>query len=303
MQTTDTVLMIAPDHFEYNHETANTNYFQTAIPDLNIHQEANKIFDEFVQQLKFYGIQVLLLKNNPHIKTPDAVFPNNWFSVQRIQNQLTLILYPMFNPNRRAERQKKALLELLNAHQIKIDKLIDLTHFESENKALEGTGSVVFDHEQKKLYVSFSKRSHPDVLQQLIKEIQYEPITFRSYDKKGQEIYHTNVMMSIGKDFAILCKESIKDPSEQYQVIHALTNKKIIEISLVQLHHMAGNVLELRSKKNPSLLVMSTQAYEAYTQEQLQKLRNITHIIHSNLNIIETIGGGSARCMLAEIFH
>lgn len=304
MQVTDTVLMIPPDHFEYNCETASTNRFQSILPYGNFRQEALDCFNQFMQKLTTHGIRVLLLKNNPHTKTPDAVFPNNWFSVQRIRNQLTLILYPMLELNRRAERQKEALLKLLDENKIRIDKMIDLTHFESENKALEGTGSIIFDHDQKKLYVSLSKRSHSDVLKKLVEEIQYEPITFRSDDREGHEIYHTNVMMSIGKQFAVICKESIRDPLERENILKTLSsaNKKIIEISLEQLHQMAGNVLELHSNKNSSLLVMSTQAFQSYSKEQLQQLNELTCIIHSDLKIIETIGGGGARCMLAEIF-
>ena len=230
-----TILMVRPAAFGYNAETATNNYFQS-IPQVDstlLQQKALEEFDNMVALLRSHGVKVLVVEDSREPPKPDAIFPNNWFSVQRIRDQLTLILYPMLNLNRRAERQKNALLELFNAHQIKIDKIIDLTYFESENKALEGTGSVVFDHERKKLYVSLSKRSHIDVLQKLVEEIQYEPITFKSYDKNDQEIYHTNVMMSIGKDFAIICRESIKDPIEQHKVIQSFTNKKLIEISSI----------------------------------------------------------------------
>lgn len=304
MQVTNTVLMIPPDHFKYNTETAKTNKFQTPITEQNSNQQALLCFERFVALLEKNRINVLLLKNNPDINTPDAVFPNNWFSIQRINNQLTLILYPMLEPNRRAERRQNDLVALLNYHNIHIDKIIDLTRFEMENKALEGTGSIVFDHDNHILYVSLSPRSNREVLNKLMAEIHYQPITFTSYDMNGDEIYHTNVMMSVGKDFAVICKECIRDDEEQNKVLHSLkkSGKTIISISIEQVHRMAGNILELQSQDGSHLLAMSTQAYQAYSEEQRQLLQQYAKIIHSDLNIIETIGGGSARCMMAEVF-
>lgn len=304
MQVTDTVIMIAPDHFEFNTETAKTNTFQTPLTDQTIQQQALSCFNHFVSLLKNHGVNVLLLKNHSQIKTPDAVFPNNWFSIQTINNQLTLILYPMLEPNRRAERCQKQLIELLNQQHISLEKIIDLTYYESENKALEGTGSIVFDHDNHVLYISLSPRSDITVLNHLIKEIDYQAVTFISHDKTGHTIYHTNVMMSIGKKFAVICKESISNLHEQEAIMAWLTQsgKEIITISIEQMHQMAGNILELQSQTGDSLLVMSDRAYHAYSAEQLQQLIQFANIIHCDLNIIETIGGGSARCMLAEVF-
>lgn len=304
MQVTDTVLMISPDHFDYNIETSTTNSFQVKLANNNISDQALLCFNNFVNTLKKNGINVLTLKSKSDANTPDAVFPNNWFSTQRSDNQLTLILYPMLDPNRRAERRKNELLELLSNHHIYIDKIIDLTDNEIENKALEGTGSIVFDHENKIMYVSLSPRADIEVLHKLTNETHYKPITFRSYDKNDNLIYHTNVMMSIGKKFVVVCKECIHDANEQQNVMASLSQsgKQIILISTNQIHQMAGNILELQSQEGNPVIVMSTQALQAYSPEQKEQLKKFATIVNSDINIIETVGGGSARCMLAEIF-
>lgn len=303
-QTTTTVLMNPPYAFAYNNQTAKTNLFQTKTEEKNLSQAALLNFNQLLSLLHHQEVEVILLNRDKQAQLPDAVFPNNWFSVLPIKNKQTLILYPMLNPNRREERDVQALLHLLHENKINIEETIDLTSFEKSNQALEGTGSMVFDHDNSLIYASLSPRTDAAVLRQFAQRISFKSLVFHSYDINGNLIYHTNVMMSVGKHFAVLCKECISDLNEQKVVINSLksSGKELIFISAKQVHALCGNILELQSKKGAPLIIMSDQAFNAFSNEQKASLRKFGKIIHSDIKIIEKVGGGGVRCMLAEIF-
>lgn len=302
-QTTDTVLMVYPDYFEYNTETSTTNTFQNNILDINIKEKVFKEFTDMVEILKENNVNVLTLKSKN--KTPDAVFPNNWFLTLKDHKDIHMILFPMFDKIRRLERQEDNVKSLLSHNKITITKLFDLTHFEKTNKALEGTGSLVLDRQNKMAYSSLSSRTDIEVLKEFSKISEYKFIAFESQDKKNNLIYHTNIMMSVGDEFAVVCTDSIKSQQEKETVINSLSmsNKTIIPISLDQMHSMCGNILQVKNVNGDNKIIMSKKAFEAFTEEQRQNLEKFGKIIVVTIPTIETIGGGSARCMLAEIFY
>jgi len=303
-QITDTVLMIYPDYFEYNIETSHTNAFQNNIKENNIKEKSLSEFHSMVKLLRENGIQVLTLKSKED-KTPDAVFPNNWFLTLKGKKDTNIILFPMLNSTRRLERQEDNLKNLLMSKNIKIAQVFDLTYFEKYNKSLEGTGSLVLDHQNNIAYASLSPRTNIDVLDEFSKISGYKVITFESHDKNDKLIYHTNVMMSVGADFAVVCSDSIKDKQKRALVINSLktSNKNIIPISLEQVYSMCGNILQVKNFKRERKIIMSKTAFCAFTKEQHGDLEKFGQIISVLIPTIETIGGGSARCMLAEIFY
>lgn len=305
-QTTDTVLMISPDSFQFNPQTAATNAFQQqGGKEAQAAAAAMLEFQRMVELLRSNGIRVITLASRKDIPTPDAVFPNNWFSLHNENGHISLVLYPMHTVNRRAERQADALMSALRQHGITIDEIIDLTHYEHQDKALEGTGSVILDRENRLAYASLSPRTDETALNTFIKKIKYKAVTFHSVDIEGRAVYHTNVVMSIGKHFAVIAAASIRDPDERARVLRALreSNKDIIDISLEQMHNMAGNILELRSGKGEAVIVMSSTALNDFTQAQRERLSRYGRLLGVDIDTIERIGGGSARCMLAEVFY
>ncbi|MCB1148562.1 MAG: amidinotransferase [Chlamydiia bacterium] len=286
-QTTEMVLMESPDAFAFNKETGETNSFRC-----------------LQEEMKQNGIKIVTLSSGKDVQTPDAVFPNNWFSVHAEGDKVTLVLYPMLNANRQAERPVDVLKETLAAEGISINETVDLTHFEAQGKALEGTGSLVLDRENKIAYASLSPRTNREVLDVFCKALGYTPVTFTSVDEKGELIYHTNVIMSVGSRFAVLCRDCIATPYEKQKVARALikSGKKVLFISKEQMSGMCGNILEVKSESGETKIVMSDKAYESFTKKQLAQMRKYGTIVHANIDTIETVSG-SARCMLAEIFH
>ena len=306
-QTTDTVIMISPDCFQYNTETADTNAFQQAT-DVNegSNHQAMQEFAAMAAELTAHGIRVITLPSRHDIATPDAVFPNNWFSVHAEENgNVTLILYPMLAGNRRAERQVDAVTSALQKLNIHIARVIDLTAFENQDLALEGTGSLVIDHNNRLAYACLSSRTSQIVLKEFANKSGYAAITFHSQDRNGMPIYHTNVMMSIGSHFAVICSASINDELERAAVLDELrhSGKEIIDITPDQMHGMAANILEVKSVTGKAKIVLSQTAYAAFTPAQLKMLEKSGDLVVVNINMIEKLGGGSARCMLAEIFY
>ncbi len=304
-QITDTVVMIYPDHFEYNIETSHTNAFQNDIKDFDTKEKALKEFTDMVEILKENDIHVLTLKSKED-KTPDAVFPNNWFLTLKDNENMSIVLFPMLNNIRRLERQEDNLKTLLSSNNIKPTKILDLTYFEKSGKALEGTGSLVLDRQNKIAYGSISPRTNKEVLEEFSKISGYKSITFQSQDKDNKLIYHTNVMMSIGDGFAVVCLASITQQQEREEVLNSLkmANKTIIPISLDQVHSMCGNILQVKNSKGDKKIIMSKTAFEAFKKnKQLQDIEKFGKIVSVEIPTIETIGGGSSRCMLAEIFH
>jgi hypothetical protein len=296
-QTASRILMIRPAHFAFNAQTAVNNAFQKA-GEADVQQHALQEFDDLVEILRVNQIDVTVINDTELPHTPDSIFPNNWLSFHAPDQ---LVLYPMFANNRRLER-KPAVLEF--ARLSGYTPVLDLTSYENENQFLEGTGSMVLDRESKIAYACLSARTHLAVLQKYCEEMNYTPCTFHAFDARQTPIYHTNVMMCIAKELAVVCLESIHDSAERKQLEQTLnsTRKQVIEISLTQVDCFAGNMLQVQNQKGQRLMVMSSQAFQSLTTMQVQKLTLQNKIIHSPLNTIERLGGGSARCMMAEMF-
>ena len=301
MQTTDTVLMIEPVAFGYNEQTAVNNYFQVQ-QEGNVQEKALREFNSFVEKLRSKGITVITIKDTISPKTPDSIFPNNWVSFHRDGK---VVLYPMFAENRRLERRQD-ILELIKS-QFKVEEIIDLSASERDNHFLEGTGSMIFDHDNKIAYGSVSLRLDEDLFRKFCAEFGFRPVVFHSYQTAGEErlpIYHTNVMMCVADKFVVICLDCIDDELEREKVIETIKNsgKELIEISEEQMQNFAGNMLQVHNNLGEKFLVMSLSAYRSLKPEQVAAIEKYCEIIYSDLETIETNGGGSARCMLAEVF-
>ena len=308
MQTTNKVLMVRPVRFAYNEETASNNAFQkkddTQGGAQTIEQQAVKEFDAYVDMLRDQGVEVQVLQDTEEPFTPDSIFPNNCFSTHidvlpgTSVRQRTLVIYPMYAHNRRDERGK--LLKALMKE--KFDKIVDLSILEQEGKFLEGTGSLILDREHHIAYACVSPRTNPVALKIWADEMNYRYVLFDGTDDNRQPIYHTNVMMHVGSRYAIVCLEAIADQSQRQSVIDSLhtTGKEIVNISFDQMRQFAGNMLELRNSEGKKILVMSATAKHSLTSEQLSTLEQDALIVAPDIHTIETAGGGSARCMIAE---
>ena len=299
MQTTPHILMIRPVNFGFNAETAVNNAFQVAGQDTAAQEKAEKEFDGFVHVLQQNGVDVTVVNDTPEPHTPDSIFPNNWVS---FHNDGTIILYPMFAANRRRERKPQVIEQIGN--RFNIGKTLDLTSYEPQNKFLEGTGSMVLDRDKRIAYACISPRTDKTILEDFARKMNYRPVAFTALDAKGRAIYHTNVMMCVADRYVVICLDSIPDKQEKQTVFNTieLSGKEIIPISLHQMNRFAGNMLQVENKEGERLLIMSSQAYKSLTPEQVKKLEGYNRILHSPLDTIETNGGGSARCMMAEVF-
>ncbi|UOB16447.1 citrulline utilization hydrolase CtlX [Abyssalbus ytuae] len=305
-QTTNTILMIRPANFRMNEQTAVNNYYQKVIKNMlpdTIQLKAQDEFDALVEELRFFGINVIVVNDTEEPDTPDAVFPNNWISFHENGN---IALYPMFAENRRLERRE----EILNAVEDKgfiIHNIVDYSEAENEEVFLEGTGSMVLDREYRKAYCALSPRADEDLFIEFCEDFEYTPVLFKAYqtvNSKQELIYHTNVMMCIAETFAVICLDCIDDKKERKNVINHLKQdgKEIIAISREQVNNFAGNMLQVTGKNNEKFLVMSTSAYDILNEKQIGEIEKHCKIFHSPLNTIEACGGGSARCMMAEVF-
>lgn len=296
-QNTQHILMVRPVSFAFNHETAVNNAFQQSdAQSAETQNRAAQEFNHMVQLLQENGVNVLVVDDTPEPHTPDSIFPNNWFSTHE---EGFMVLYPMFAENRRAERRPE-IAQLLSDHFVMHD-VLDFTPYEEQKLFLEGTGSMVLDRELRICYACLSPRTDKLLLEEFCKKLGYELLAFHALDKQGNPIYHTNVVMTVGEQFLLICLECIPNKMER-ELIKQSTSKKMIEITLEQLNHFAGNMLEVVNKKGEHLLVMSNQAYQSLTLEQITSLEMYARILHPDLTTIETNGGGSARCMMAEIF-
>jgi hypothetical protein len=298
MQNTSKVLMIRPLHFIYNAETAVNNSFQVKGNQENLSEKAVQEFDALVSELRKQGIDVTIVEDSADPHTPDAIFPNNWISFHASG---IYCLYPMFAPNRRKER-KAEVLEIIK-EKFHYHHLIDFTHYESENHFLEGTGSMVLDRDQRLAYACLSPRTDLSVLEDFCKQMNYQPVVFHSTNEAGQDIYHTNVMMCVADRYVVICLDSIPDPAEKKRVTEAILSggKEIVQISTDQMNHFAGNMLQLENNLKEKILVMSSAAWDSLYPEQKEKLSKYNKVVHASLQHIESNGGGSARCMIAEI--
>jgi len=304
-QITDTIMMIRPVKFRMNEQTAVNNYYQKVIDGLSsddVQEKALYEFDTFVTKLRDNGVTVLTIDDTVDPDTPDSIFPNNWIS---LHNDGRVGLYPMFAENRRLERREDIIEKLKK--DFEVSDVIDFSKYEAEHKFLEGTGSMILDRPNKLCYAAISERTQTDVLAEFCKKFGYEAVHFvanQTVEENRLPIYHTNVMMCVADKFAILCSDSIDDQEKRKSVVNKLesTGKEVIEISEDQKHHFAGNMLQVNSKSGQSYLVMSGAAFQSLTEVQIKKIEKYCPIIHSSLDTIEALGGGSARCMMAEVF-
>jgi hypothetical protein len=292
------ILMVRPYQFYFNQQTAANNFFQSNINIENANELAIAEFDTMVKQLRSQQIEVKVIQDTKDPSTPDSIFPNNWVSTHPGG---TLCLFPMYAENRRAERKSSAI-EFIQSH-YKIENLLDITHFEEEGKFLEGTGSMVLDHENKIAYGCLSERLDKEVFTFWCNKMQFKPISFKAVDDKAQPIYHTNVMMCIGDQFVVICLNSIPSEKEKQMLLEQFeqTNKEVIEISQYQLNHFAGNMLQVFNMVEKPHLIMSEQAYTSLNATQLKSLEKYNDLLPISIPTIEALGGGSTRCMMAEI--
>lgn len=304
-QITDSILMVRPAQFRMNEQTAVNNFFQERLDMTQdtITVKAQKEFDNFVETLRGVGINVIVFQDDLIPDTPDSIFPNNWFSTHA---DGTVAIYPIFAENRRLERREE-VCELLDSEGFDISEIVDFTSFEEDQQYLEGTGSVILDRVHEKAYCALSARADEDLFIYFCEEMEYTPVIFRAnqtVDGQRKPIYHTNVMMCVGTDFAVICLDSIDDKKERKNVLKHLKEdgKEIIEITEHQVNQFAGNMLQVQDKQGKTYLVMSATALKSLSVEQRSKIERYTEILSSELDTIETCGGGSARCMIAEVF-
>ena len=296
--------MIRPVAFRMNEETAVNNYFQEdlALKNAEINAKAQEEFDAFVEKLRAVGVNVIVENDDLKMDTPDSIFPNNWISFHENGD---IGLYPMFAVNRRRERREEVLLRLEKEGFI-INNIFDYTSAEDEGIFLEGTGNLLLDRINKKAYCALSPRAHEELLIEFCEDFDYFPVVFtanQTVDGKRVPIYHTNVMMCLAEEFCVICLDTIDDAAEKKNVVQHLKKdkKEIVRISEIQMHHFAGNMLQVQGK-DKKYLVMSTAAHKSLTKDQIATIEKSCVILSSDLTTIETCGGGSARCMMAEVF-
>ena len=303
-QSTNSILMIRPNNFGFNEETANDNHYQNKeFLESNSNENAQKEFDNMVKNLKQNGISVHVFQDDDINYTPDSIFPNNWISFHENGD---IGLYPMYAKNRRLERRPE-VLEFLEEEGFGIENIVDYSGAESENKFLEGTGSMILDRENRIAYCSISNRSNEDLFIDFCEDFEFTPVLFNSFQSVGDErlpIYHTNVMMCVTMSYVVICLDSIDDKKQRKNVCEFIkkSEKELINISENQVEKFAGNMLELLNDKGESVLVMSKSAENSLSENQKNTITNYSKIISSDINTIELCGGGSARCMMAEIF-
>lgn len=304
-QITDAILMVRPAVFRLNEQTKVNNFFQKELEleEAKINERAQAEFDVFVEKLREVGVEVVVYQDKKENDTPDSIYPNNWVSFHESGK---IALYPMFAENRRRERNEE-ILKLVESKGYSIQEVVDYTEAEKDGLFLEGTGSLILDRENRKAYCALSDRAHEDLLIEFCEDFEYTPVIFTAYQTlkdKRAVIYHTNILMCIGDTFCVICLDSIDDKKEKKNVLQHLKQdkKEVIAISEEQMHQFAGNMLQVVAEEGQTYLVMSQAAKESLTLEQVVTIEKHTQILSSDLHTIETLGGGSARCMMAEIF-
>ncbi|MDG2151365.1 MAG: arginine deiminase-related protein [Polaribacter sp.] len=305
-QTTTTILMIRPLNFRMNEQTAVNNYYQKRIENIfpaSVNAKAQKEFDTYVEKLRNFGINVIVVSDTNEFDTPDALFPNNWISFHK---EGTVALYPMFAENRRLERREDVLVQLEEKGFL-IDNVVDYTSAEEEGFFLEGTGSMVLDRVNNKAYCALSPRADEELFIEFCEDFEYTPVIFnanQTVNNKRERIYHTNVMMCVAETFVVICLSSVDDKTERKNLLKHFKEdgKKVIDITEEQVNNFAGNMLQVRGKEDERFLIMSDAALNSLTQSQKAQITNHCRIISSSLETIEICGGGSARCMMAEVF-
>lgn len=303
MHLTNTILMIRPASFQYNEETAVSNDYQKKIEGIskeNIVAKAQAEFDAMVQVLRDKKIEVLVIEDSKTPEKPDAIFPNNWISTRP---DGAVFLYPMKTPNRRLERSVAVLYVLKN--NFSVSEIKDYSNYEKQDIALEGTGSIVFDHNAKVAYACLSPRTDKDLLEKLCTEIGYTAHIFNAVDANGKDIYHTNVVMAVGEGFVVIGLCAVTNEEEKKALLARFENDglEVIDLSSEQLNTaFAGNMLQVKNTEDEKFLVMSQRAFNSLSENQKNQLQKHTQLLPTPIDIIEQIGGGSARCMMAEIF-
>lgn len=298
--------MIRPVAFRMNEQTAVNNYYQKVLDGLSpetVNAKAQAEFDAFVNKLRKAGVNVVVVEDTLEPNTPDSIFPNNWISFHENGD---VVLYPMFAENRRAERRED-ILDILEDDGFEINEIMDYTLAEEDNVFLEGTGSLLLDRENGKAYCALSPRADEELMIEFCEDFEFTPVIFEAFQTVNGErklIYHTNVMLTLGDTFAVICADCIDDKKERKMVLDSLRgdDKEVILITEDQVNNFAGNMLEVKGKNDERFLVMSESAYKSLTKKQIAQLEAHVEIIHSSLDTIEACGGGSARCMMAEIF-
>lgn len=306
LQTTNSILMIRPVAFRMNEQTAVNNYYQKVLENVspaNVNAKAQAEFDALVQKLRLVGVNVIVVDDTLNPDTPDSIFPNNWISFHENGD---VVLYPMFAQNRRPERRED-ILDLLEDEGFVINEIMDYTSAEEDGFYLEGTGSLLLDRENGKAYCALSPRADEELFIEFCEDFEFSPILFEAFQTVNGErklIYHTNVMMCLGETFAVICADCIDDKKERKMVLDSLRgdDKEIILITEAQVNNFAGNMLEVKGFDDRRYLVMSKSAHQSLTKKQIAQIEEHTTILSSSLDTIEACGGGSARCMLAEIF-
>lgn len=305
-QTTNSILMIRPVAFRMNEQTAVNNYYQKVLDNLlpaTVNAKAQQEFDAFVEKLRSVGVHVIVVDDTLNPDTPDSIFPNNWIS---FHENADVVLYPMFAENRRKERREE-ILDVLEDKGFTIENIVDYTEAEEDGFFLEGTGSIVLDRANAKAYCALSPRADEELFIEFCEDFDMYPVIFEAFQTvngERKQIYHTNVMMCIGETFAVICSDCIDDKKERKMVLDFLKadGKEIILITEKQVNNFAGNMLEIQGSNDKRYIVMSDSAYQILTPKQKEQLENHAEILSSSLDTIEACGGGSARCMMAEIF-
>ena len=298
--------MIRPVAFRMNEQTAVNNYYQKVIDGLlpaTVNAKAQAEFDAYVEKLRAVGINVIVIDDTVEPDTPDSVFPNNWISFHENGD---IALYPMFAENRRLERRED-IFDILEEKGFQINDIMDYTSAEEDEIFLEGTGSIILDRENEMAYCALSPRAGEELFIEFCEDFEYNPVIFEAYQTVNGErkhIYHTNVMMCIAETFTVICADCIDDKAERKMVLQKLkeSGKEIILITEEQVNNFAGNMLQVRGANDERFLIMSDAAYNVLSKEQITKIEKHCKILHASLDIIEACGGGSARCMMAEVF-
>lgn len=300
-QIASTILMVRPASFGFNAETAQNNVFQKNVKasQKEIQQKALEEFDKFVATLRKKGVEVIVFDDSVKPVKPDAIFPNNWFCTLE---DGSLAVFPMYAPNRRIEKRDDLLQMLVDKYNVR--DVEDWSEYEAEHLFLEGTGSMIIDQDYKVIYACVSERTNKSVLEKFAQAHGYKAMLFYSKDENGTDVYHTNVIMHLGETYAVICLESIPNEAERIAVSQLLitTGHEVIPISLKQVHAYAGNMLQVKNTKGEKFTVLSKSAYNSLTKEQRDILQMHTTLLPMDITTIETIGGGSTRCMMAEIF-
>lgn len=306
-QITDTILMVRPAAFRMNEQTKVNNFFQEELDldlqEAQINERAQEEFDAFVEKLRSVGVNVIVHQDKKENDTPDSIYPNNWISFHQSGN---IAVYPMFAENRRRERNEE-VLKLIESDGYRIDDVVDYTSAEEDDLFLEGTGSLILDRVNRKAYCALSDRADEDLVIEFCEDFEYTPVIFTAYhtvDGKREIVYHTNILMCVGTTFVVICLDTIDDKKEKKNIVQHFKqdNKEVIAITEEQMNQFAGNMLQVVGADGKTYLVMSEAARNSLTEAQVKTIEKHTNILSSDLHIIETLGGGSARCMMAEVF-